>query len=190
MTDQGETFQRISVAEAARHLGVSAATVRRRIRAGELEAATVLRTQGTAFVVRLPLDACAGVADAYDREQGPGSSTRAQASGPEVMTPLIQTTIATVLGPLVAELAASRQANERQADELKELARENGRQSAELEAARARILTLEASGAPHTVEAAPPGPFWSRWRTTAPWLLLVVILLLAFAVGQPAWVRW
>jgi len=45
MTDHGETFQRVSVAEAAAILGVSVATVRRRIRGGTLEAETVIRPQ-------------------------------------------------------------------------------------------------------------------------------------------------
>jgi hypothetical protein len=69
MTNQGETFQRVSVAEASSRLGVSVATIRPRILAGELDAETVLRPQGSAFVVRLPLDASAGVDDAYDRDQ-------------------------------------------------------------------------------------------------------------------------
>ena len=34
-----------------------------------------------------------------------------------------------------------------------------------------------------------PGPSPPRWRTWAPWLLLALILLLAVAVGQTAWVR-
>jgi hypothetical protein len=40
-----------------------------------------------------------------------------------VVAALIQTTIGTVLGPLVAEQAALRQANERQAERIEDLAR-------------------------------------------------------------------
>jgi hypothetical protein len=93
MMDQGETFQRVSVAEAAALLGVSEATVRRRIRGSELEAETVFRPQGTAFVVRLPVDASAGVGDAYDRSQEPGDTTRAQASPEHALTAMVQTMI-------------------------------------------------------------------------------------------------
>jgi septal ring factor EnvC (AmiA/AmiB activator) len=120
----------------------------------------------------------------------------------EAMVALIQATTGTVLGPLVGEVAASRQTIERQADRVAELERENGRQAAELEraasiavklsdeldVARAQISTLEAQRAPHAVEVA-PRPLADRFRTSAPWLLLVVILLLAVVVGQPAWVR-
>ena len=64
-----------------------------------------------------------------------------------------------------------------------------------LAAAESKLLALsapeslpEASTSPQPVGEAPE-PFWRRWRTSAPWLLIVIILLLAFAVGQPAWVR-
>jgi hypothetical protein len=51
----------------------------------------------------------------------------------EALVSLIQTTIATVLGPLVAELAANRQ-----------LERDHGRQTAELERAASTIVALSA----------------------------------------------
>ena len=66
------------------------------------------------------------------------------------MVSLIQTTIGTVLGPLVGELAASRQAIERQADELKELARENG----ELRAENRALLASAATEGPHLTRGA------------------------------------
>ena len=47
---------------------------------------------------------------------------------------------------------------------------------------------VEVSGVPESPDLTPE-PFWIHWRTSAPWVLLGVILLLAFAVGQPAWVR-
>jgi len=85
----------------------------------------------------------------------------------------------TFLVPLVAALERSQATVNSQAETI-------GRQSAELEAARARISTLEASGAPQAVETAPE-PFWSRWRTSAPWVLLAVILLLAVVLLR--WLR-
>ena len=47
---------------------------------------------------------------------------------------------------------------------------------------------VEAPGAPQPVTPT-MGPLYGRWRSWAQWLLLVVILALAFVVGQPAWVR-
>jgi excisionase family DNA binding protein len=182
MTNQGETFQRVSVAEAARHLGVSVATVRRRIRAGELEAETVLRPQGSAFVVRLPLEASAGADDAYDRDQEAGFTTRTQASSEQAMVSLIQATIGTVLGPLVGELAASRQANERQADRIAELERENGLLTAENHALEARTAEQDAEA---LRELSRP-----RWRPLVPWLAVVVLVAaLATLVMLQAWPR-
>ena len=51
MSNQGETYQRISVPDAAKLLGISAATVRRRIRDGSLQAERVHRPQGITYVV-------------------------------------------------------------------------------------------------------------------------------------------
>ena len=48
---------------------------------------------------------------------------------------------------------------------------------------------LDASTAPQPATPT-PGPLWRRWRTSAPWLLLALILLLTVAIGQPARVRW
>jgi hypothetical protein len=48
------------------------------------------------------------------------------------MVSLIQTTIGTVLGPLVGQVDAQRQTIERQADRIAELERENGRLSERL----------------------------------------------------------
>jgi hypothetical protein len=70
---------------------------------------------------------------------------------------LIQTTIGTVLAPLVGQVDALRLTVERQADELRTLERENGRQAAELERAAAAIVTLSdelaAERAKSTLEA-------------------------------------
>lgn len=54
----------------------------------------------------------------------------------EAMVSLIQTTIATVLGPLVGELQACRQTNERQAEQLVSQAEVIGTLRAELAAER------------------------------------------------------
>jgi excisionase family DNA binding protein len=56
MSDTHGTYQRTSVLEAARLLGVSPTTVRRMVRAGTLRAERVLRPQGHTFVVLVPTD--------------------------------------------------------------------------------------------------------------------------------------
>jgi len=81
------------------------------------------------------------------------------------MVSLIQTTIATVLGPLVADQAALRQTVERQTDALRELERENGRQAAELERAASTIVAL---GEENAALKASHGP--GAWRQTPWWL--------------------
>ena len=64
-------LERVTVREAARRLGVSVATVRRRIAAGELDAETEERPQGTRFLVLLDDDAA-------EREKSRAQATRAQ----------------------------------------------------------------------------------------------------------------
>jgi len=120
------------------------------------------------------------------------------------MTVLVQATIATVLGPLVAELAASRQTNERQAEQLVSqagtigrqservagLELENGKLTTELERAASAVVTLrdalEARTAPQTVapSTGPPRPVWRSW---GPWLLTVLALVVV--MGMVGWPR-
>jgi len=162
MTDQGETFQRVSVADAAGILGVSVATIRRRIRAGQLEAETVIRPQGSAFMVRLPLDASAGVADAYDTDHEPRDTTRTDASPEQAMIALVQAAVMPILAPVMARMAEQDVTIRDQAETI-------GRQSAELEAARAQICALEGSGGPQSPDPttgggtlAPPAAWMDR----------------------------
>jgi hypothetical protein len=105
------------------------------------------------------------------------------------MVSLIQTTIGTVLGPLVGELAASRQTIERQADELRELERELGKFAAERAAAEARYATLEARMGVQAVElTSDPSP--AHWRALVLWSAVVVLLAaLATLVVLQAWPR-
>ena len=62
----------------------------------------------------------------------------------EAMVALIQTTIGSVVAPLVGQLDAQRQTIERQAEEIAGLREERGRQSAELERAAAALVALGA----------------------------------------------
>jgi excisionase family DNA binding protein len=140
MSEQGVTYQQVTVSEAAAILGVSVMTVRRMIKRGQLEGERVHRPQGTAYVVKLQLDAPQGTQDAPATEQPAENMSRINGTAPapaEAMVSLIQTTIATVLGPLVAEQAALRQTVERSATRVAELERENGSLTAENAALRA-----------------------------------------------------
>jgi excisionase family DNA binding protein len=136
MSDQPETYQRISVPEAAELLGVSVATVRRRIHDGSLRAERVQRPQGVVYVVLLGTD--------HDRsasDQQVGTTARlnqsAQPAPAEAITAMIQAALTPIIAPLVGRLDAQRQTIERQADLLVSQAETIGRQSAEIEALRA-----------------------------------------------------
>jgi len=83
----------------------------------------------------------------------------------EALTGLVQATVATVLGPLVAELAASRQTNERQAERLAAQAETIGRVTATVDALTAaqtkHASILAAQAEPASSEA--PVPWWRSW---------------------------
>jgi hypothetical protein len=107
------------------------------------------------------------------------------------MVSLIQTTIATVLGPLVGQIDAQRQTIDRQAETIAELREERGCHAAELERAASTIVTLNAALEARTASESTPasvGASTPRLRVLVPWAMLVAILLLAVAVGwPPAW---
>jgi len=120
--------------EAVSILGMSASTIRRRIDAGELDAERVSRPQGTALLVKVPADQPPRITEASGTSQDAPGISHHVSGGTEHL--------AAIMGPLVAELAASRQSNERLVGRVAELERENGRQAAELERAAAAIVTL------------------------------------------------
>jgi excisionase family DNA binding protein len=182
----------VTVEQAAAILGVSVSTVKRRIRAGLLRAERVSRPQGTVWLVERPA-AVTGAADQRSAAASVAATTavtgvddearrepRLVAPQPqaEAMATLMQTTIATVLGPLVAELAVCRQTNERQAETIGEL--------------RARVATLEAENGHLAASGAaqPPEPIteplrlWQRsWAVYgAVGLLVVIVPVLAWAL--------
>jgi excisionase family DNA binding protein len=183
MSPQPVTFQQVTVSEAAGILGVSTQTVRRMLRRGQLEGERVHRAQGSAYIVRIAVPNTAGDSDATATQQPAPNVSRANATDQpapaEAMVSLIQTTIATVLGPLVAELAASRQANERQADTI-------GQLRADLATAQAENRALLASTAAQSSETA-PGLFRASWR---PWMYgAVAVAALVLVVVLLAWPR-
>jgi hypothetical protein len=176
------------------------------VRAGKLEGDTVLRPQGKTYVVRLPAQVSQSADQVADTDQMPGGMLRGNVAAQEAMAAWSASVLTPILAPIVAELTASRLANEQKAETI-------GRLTVELDAARAQILTLAASTAPQTPEttrdAAPrvvpptaresatlracgvdpplsalPTP---RWRTVAPWLLAIVLVAALAVLG--AWPR-
>lgn len=187
MTQQPVTFQHATVAEAAEILGVSTQTVRRMIRRGQLQGERVHRPQGSTYVVSLPVDAPAGDTDATATQQPPPNVSRSNATGPaqaEAMVSLIQTTIATVLGPLVGQIDAQRQTIERQADQLVCQAGTIGR----LEAENAALMASQAKhGAILTPDPGPlsvEAPGARSWRSGRWGVVLAAIVL---AIGAGVW---
>ncbi len=141
MADSSDSFQLVSVAEACRILNVSDSTLRRLLRAGRLEAQKVERPQGHVWLVKVPAPTGTSSEDPPNR-LGAADSHPPAAPPADAMVSLIQTTIATVLGPLVGQLDAQRQTIERQGETIRDQAETIGRQSAELERAASIAVKL------------------------------------------------
>ena len=88
----------------------------------------------------------------------------------EALTRFVQATVATVLGPLVAELAASRQTNERQAQKIAELREDRGRLTAERDATQTQIASIRAAQTATSSRGEPATPVWRSW-----WLLALIV---------------
>jgi excisionase family DNA binding protein len=204
MADTSGTYQRASVLDAARMLGVSPTTIRRMVRAGTLRAERVLRPQGHTFVVLVPTDSQPAASTSHQVS----AEARAEVPPSEQLAALASAFLTPVLAPLVGELAASRQTIERQASrhatQLEEQQQQFikqaeliGAQRAELALLRAEvktltasISTLEASTAPETVEptGGPPTPL-SRLLALWRWLVLVLVVAVTTMVTLLAWPR-
>jgi len=178
----------LTIAALATARGISKDAARRLLRAGKLHAHRTLGPYGPAWCIHPGATGAPGVAETatgapgvrtgVTREGGatgvPGVAAPPVLAPADAMVSLIQTTIATVLGPLVAELAASRQANERQADAI-------GQLRADLATAQAENRALMAS----TATSAPdltPEPFWTRsprgWIAGAATMLAIVAAIM------------
>ena len=186
MADSSDSFQLVSVAEACRILNVSDSTLRRLLRAGRLEAQKVERPQGHVWLVKVPAPTGTSSEDPPNQlgaTDGHPPSTPAQA---EAMVSLIQTTIGTILGPLVGQLDAQRQTIDRQADMIRAQAEQLGSLSTKLVAEREARSLLEAATDAQS-SGLTPGRFVAGWRLWAPWLLAVLAIVVA--VGLVAWPR-
>ena len=184
MSDIHGTYQRASVLEAARLLGVSPTTVRRMVRAGTLRAERVLRPQGHTFVVLVPTDSQPAATSSHQVS----AEARTEVPPAEQFAALAASILTPVLGPLIAELAASRQANERQADQLVSQAETIGELRAEN-----RALLARTEARPVELTTDPPA---SRRRSVDAWITpgisLVVLVLVATVLVLtvlPAWPR-
>jgi len=98
----------------------------------------------------------------------------------EALASLIRATLTPIVAPPVAELAASRQANERRAERIEALAREVGELRAET---RALVALREAEGPEPTRRRRPP-PFLRHLHTQwwPDWLILATLRVAAFAL--------
>jgi excisionase family DNA binding protein len=176
MSNQDETYQRISVPDAAKLLGISAATVRRRIRDGSLQAERVHRPQGITYAVLVGSNH-SNQDDRSTSNHQEAITARPKQSGTapaDAMMALIQTTISEAITPLVQS--------------LRELERENGvlservvgleRDLAVARAPATEVRTEPAVAAPSDSAPAPPRPLWGRL-----WLVLAVLAVALVLAG-------
>src|SRR5688572_24298608 len=107
------TTEPVTIEQAAALLGVSASTIRRRIRAGTLQVTETRRPQGTVWLVHLPPGVRPATAtDTVDTASVDTTPAKVQPPA-EAIAAMIQATLTPIIAPLVGELAASRQTIER-----------------------------------------------------------------------------
>jgi len=181
----------VPVAEAARRLGLSISTVKRRVRDGTLEAEQHQRKQGTVYRVRASWNDPAATMDGPRDDPGP-SKDRPYSESATPFTAQAGTThdlsaaIATAAGPLLAIISERDATIADHVLVIRELERETGRLSAALETAQERVTALEARTEAQPAETT-MGPPLAHWRTLAPWLL--AMLAIVAVVGLGAWPR-
>lgn len=196
----------VPVADAARILGVSTATIKRRITSGLLEAEQIPRPQGIEYRVRLPRDVtpplAAPLSDVTRALTGSAPSELVALTGSaHVTTQDVSAAITAAIAPLTERLVAQEavlarhtETIGRQAEEIAGLREDRGRLTAELSNAQARCAELEQERSRLVAEkdaaeatqsalasAGPPQPIWHRW-----WLLwfglagMAIVLLLVW----------
>jgi excisionase family DNA binding protein len=169
----------VTIEQAAAILGLSTSTVRRRIRDGRLRAEEVSRPQGIMRLVYLPDDADPGVTQ-VSAPAGVVTTTAVTSPG-DSMIAYTQTLLLPLVEALERSQATVREQAEtigRQSAELERAASIAVKLSDELDAARAQISTLTASGAPQSPDPTTGAPY-SRWRFLAPWLLGLLAIVAA-----------
>jgi hypothetical protein len=154
----------VTIEQAAAILGVSASTIRRRIRAGALRVEEARRPQGVVWLVHLPAGTAPAAEPAtVDTAPVTTTATAAQPAG-DAIAAMIQATLTPIIGPLVAELGASRQTIERQGEQLVSQAETIGTLQAQIStlAARTAIQDEKALGGAVPVPMAHPGAVAAR----------------------------
>src|SRR5215212_10802557 len=136
------TYQAVSIADAARILGISETTARRMVKSGRLEAERAERPQGHVWLVRIASPADGQVTSRHDL----GAVAPADPPG----QPALSAWMSSVLEPLVAELRLAR-------ERIEDLADERAQFRTERDAARAEVATLRASQQPLVGSGAPEG---------------------------------
>jgi len=194
--------RRVGIAEAARILGVSGETVRRRIHAGQIEAVREVRPQGSAWRVVLPVgrgvEAMRGghATPPVVSRQEPADATKATrveatpgASAPDLapVVAALAAGLAHVSGRLdgaAAELGEARRHIRDQAETI-------GRQGAELaaERERGRMYHAEAERARDELASAEAFRRRNSRRLTITIALVVAATLAIVGMLAPAWVR-
>ena len=174
----------VPVAEAARRLGISTATVKRRIAAGTLEAEQLTRPQGIEYRVRLLRDVPAPLTERSDSEPAPlvGTAHDVSAAISAAVAPLVER-----LAVQDATIAEQGRTIERQAGENAALREERGRHVAELERAASAVVALN-----DQLAAADRSRRRDvrRLQLGAAGLAALAVAALAVAAGlAPAWVR-
>jgi len=174
--DRPETAQDgsdfVPVAEAARRLGISTATVKRRIAAGTLEAEQLPRPQGIEYRVRLARDVPAPLSERSASDEPPSTGTAQDVSG----------VVEAAVAPLAEANARQHETIERQAGEVADLREQHGRLAVELVETKVRLV--EAKVERDAAES-------SRRRDTRRLALAVAVLiaLLVAMLVAPTWAR-
>jgi len=156
-----DTDHWLSLAEAARALGISEKTARRRAKVGQLEARQVSTRHGPAWQVRVP-----GTVDTGGRVDPTGTQAA-------TMLELVR---------LVGDLQGKAEAAAMWQGRAEMLA-------AQLADAREMIRALEAPGpVPSPTPPAVAG-WWDRWQGRVPVALVVLAVLAMIGIALPAWAR-
>ena len=156
-------FHAYTLPEAARRLGIGQPTVRRMVKAGRLRAESVLRPQGTAWMVYLPAEPSTVDVEGGVDPPTPGGSARSKdpptppvPSAPEALT----TWVVSLMAPLAEanarqhetitlladQVVSQADTSASQAERLGSVSAERDAALAQLAALRAQNATLESPG--------------------------------------------
>jgi excisionase family DNA binding protein len=186
--------RRVTIAEAARILGVSGETVRRRIHAGRIEAIREVRPQGSAWCVLLPVspgvESTRGghTAPRVESDQGPECST--DTTPVETTSAVSTAALVESIARLIAELVEVRTISDRRADQLLIQADQLVAQAETIGELRARAAVLEAENCALLTSTATQGRESSgpssRWWWCSLWLYGGVVIAVLVVIGLVA----